>query len=461
MPVDVLATFPPVVDLNQARDGVINFLKINVPGDPLPVQSTQLRNVILQTPIAPFPTQNPAPDFGVVLSPVGPEPSAPPQPQQQPAVVGNGFAGALRRAVRSNREAMFAQALRGPSRILMRGASRATTFLRRLSYIEADDLAFAEELVTYTSARLNELRSSKEEGARMEARGVVSSSLDTLMMMTKRYFAQHLRFVTQEFRQFLRFRTRFPRGDAIASMNPGVVPVEALREFDARVTELRDAGSEHLARVKDVLEQRFGPAVYMDFFDFVPDAQEVGDRRIEIYESMDRATDKIYLLYENSVSIMDVIMDTQFFAMYVLKALRIACVYASLILVQRLFEEMYIKTVYTDGKPPPSLARMIFLFVGVELVFNVFILVALGFLIVLAINIPGFVVDTVLVGKYVVDYALTTIIIVALGLVVARVVQRKKYFKYKLEGLRAVRAFRDMMFAIAAVVILFPMFMLF
>ena len=73
----------------------------------------------------------------------------------------------------------------------------------------------------------------------------------------------------------------------------------------------------------------------------------------------------------------------------------------------------------------------------------------------------SFVIDKYLFNKYLIDYILSLFILCLIGVVVSMVIMQKKYFKYKYEGLRAVRAFELMMFYICIIVYTFPYFWLF
>jgi hypothetical protein len=53
------------------------------------------------------------------------------------------------------------------------------------------------------------------------------------------------------------------------------------------------------------------------------------------------------------------------------------------------------------------------------------------------------------------------VFLLAIAYFLAGVVQSKKYFKYKYEGLRAVRAYQDMVYSVAIPVFLFPYFFIF
>jgi hypothetical protein len=62
--------------------------------------------------------------------------------------------------------------------------------------------------------------------------------------------------------------------------------------------------------------------------------------------------------------------------------------------------------------------------------------------------------------KYGFDYATTLIVIFTLGALIGNVIKQKKYFRYKTEGERGIRAFEDIMKMTASIVTLVPMFLI-
>lgn len=183
------------------------------------------------------------------------------------------------------------------------------------------------------------------------------------------------------------------------------------------------------------------------------------------YEDIDKVIlqrkNKLKSLYIINYNIMDLIMDSQFFALYLIKGIRILFTYIALFLSTRVFSPIYESVVYDQKKPPPGLWKYMFIFLGLDLAFNIFLVVVL-FLLQFLFKTPdnNFIIDKYLFYKYLTDYAISVITLFVIGVLIANVIVEKKYFKYKYEGLRAIRAFENIMFYTAIVVYMFPYFMI-
>jgi hypothetical protein len=72
----------------------------------------------------------------------------------------------------------------------------------------------------------------------------------------------------------------------------------------------------------------------------------------------------------------------------------------------------------------------------------------------------SFPVDGSLVSAWALDWAAATAAVAVLALLLGSVVQSKKYFRYKYEGERGIRALRDMIFYVYCVTVPVPFFRL-
>lgn len=170
---------------------------------------------------------------------------------------------------------------------------------------------------------------------------------------------------------------------------------------------------------------------------------------------------KIKSLYRLNYNLMEIIFDSQFFLLYVIKGLRILFSYIALFLATRVFSPMYESAVYDSKQNPPSLWKYMLIYVGFDLSFNAFLIVLLYILkLLFKTDDNSFIVDKYLFSKYMVDYVVSVSVIVLIGVLMSRVITNKKFFKYKYEGVRAIRAFENMMFNSAIVLHLFPFFLM-
>ena len=73
----------------------------------------------------------------------------------------------------------------------------------------------------------------------------------------------------------------------------------------------------------------------------------------------------------------------------------------------------------------------------------------------------NFIVNPTMIMKFFADYCVTTLLIVTFGMIIASFMMLKKYFRYKTDGLRAIRSLQDVMFYVSIVVLIVPFFMMF
>jgi hypothetical protein len=185
----------------------------------------------------------------------------------------------------------------------------------------------------------------------------------------------------------------------------------------------------------------------------------VADRSVK---HMNSYKGKLKSYYRLNYSMADVLFDTQFIILYVIKAIRIGFTYLALFLATKIFAPMYEETVYDKKTNPPSLMKYLLLFIAFDVSFNVFLIVVLFLLkFLFKTDDNAFVIDRYLFYKYLIDYAVSLTLLFALASLISIVITNKKYFKYKYEGLRAIRAFQEMIFYMSIIVYIFPYFWVF
>lgn len=144
-------------------------------------------------------------------------------------------------------------------------------------------------------------------------------------------------------------------------------------------------------------------------------------------------------------------------SLYIIKAVRLLLIWTAVTVAARLFETDYVEKVYGRGEKPPSLHNMV-LIVGIALlVFNV--LLAAGMILVTK-DFQG--VDSFFSRKYIqkvaIDSLIHTGIVLFLGFIVAGLIQNKKYFGYRTEGVRAIRSAKEVILAVSIPFLLVPYF---
>ena len=176
-------------------------------------------------------------------------------------------------------------------------------------------------------------------------------------------------------------------------------------------------------------------------------------------------------------------------SVYCFKLLEYASIWAAAVFTEKLFSNTYMKQVYTNNKPPPNLFKMLGLFVGLNLLFTAIMLLFILLLYLLlggtketssgvaATGVPapgGFLAKVKEFFKdgtedhfssnsylflFVIDYLSFTLVHTILLAIVVWYMQKKKYFRYQTEGLRAIRAFKDLILSFSNVLLPIPYFL--
>jgi hypothetical protein len=158
-------------------------------------------------------------------------------------------------------------------------------------------------------------------------------------------------------------------------------------------------------------------------------------------------------------SLTDVLTYSPFIIVYAVKAVRIFFLWSSLTFARALFQARYNDAVYLQNTSPPHPAWFVFLFLGFDLTLNVSLMAfmkMLSFLLKTATN--SFPIDGYAMRAIVLDYIMSTTLIAVLAFILAVVVRRKKYFRYRFEGERGIRALSDMILWTSSIILVIPYF---
>ena len=180
------------------------------------------------------------------------------------------------------------------------------------------------------------------------------------------------------------------------------------------------------------------------------------------YEQIRTHQDKINSFYELRYSLLEMTLDTQFYIIYVIKVIRMFFAYIALFLATRMFVPIYEETVYDSKKDPPPLWKYMLIFMGFDISLNIFLIVLLYLVKYLFKSEDNtFIIDGGMIMNQIYDYGISLAVTMAIGVLIGRVIVKKKYFKYKYEGMRAIRAFEKMIFYVALVNNVVPYFLMF
>ena len=154
----------------------------------------------------------------------------------------------------------------------------------------------------------------------------------------------------------------------------------------------------------------------------------------------------------------EIVMSQIFIMAYGMKGLRFAIAWYALRVAGKYFQKMYDARVYAYEQDPPSVWKFIGIFVLVDIVMNSVIFGVLQVANMLLSDTSSPLVDPIIMKALVVDYVLVTGVVLALAGVIGNIVKNKKYFRYKYEGDRGIRAMQTMIMNVYGVIILVPFF---
>jgi hypothetical protein len=188
--------------------------------------------------------------------------------------------------------------------------------------------------------------------------------------------------------------------------------------------------------------------------------KDLESRRGKVNNMQIEMVNKINTLYNNT-SAMAVILDNQFTYMYILKVITYGLMYLGLFFAEKIFSDMYTKTVYVRNQEPPNILTFYGIFLGFAIAMMFFVIVVL-YIISQFFNNPldsYLAINNELIIKYIIDMCVFHVLTGTILCVIGALMQRKKYFKYKTEGPRAIRAYSESISIITAITIMVPYFL--
>lgn len=145
---------------------------------------------------------------------------------------------------------------------------------------------------------------------------------------------------------------------------------------------------------------------------------------------------------------------------YILKFMRLFVVAGALFLASKTFQTRYVTAVFVNNEPPPGLMGFVVTFVVIEAIFMSLILFIVMLLAkTLDINEMFPITDEVF-SLFLFDSIVSSILTAVLGLMISMVVMKKKYFRYRTDGMRAIRSLQEMMLNVAIVTSLLPYYII-
>jgi len=220
-------------------------------------------------------------------------------------------------------------------------------------------------------------------------------------------------------------------------------------------------------KTSDVIEKMFTDIIDPFYAAYQVELRKMDDNSSESQSLLDDINTKLrtqrkdlYNMYHDQLSPSKIMSSSTTAIMYLLKFIRLFVILGALYLASKTFQAKYVSKVFVDNDNPPPLYGFILIYLIIETIFMAFIILIVYLLKnVLSIN-NVFPITDVVFKNFLIDYGISTAIIAVLGLLLSHIVMKKKYFRYRTDGLRAIRSLQDMMFYISSVVLIFPYYIL-
>ena len=136
-------------------------------------------------------------------------------------------------------------------------------------------------------------------------------------------------------------------------------------------------------------------------------------------------------------------------------SIRIVILYISTYISSNIMNQIYSERVLINGSEPQPLYYQILIFLGIDLMLNAFLYAFIFGLSKSGVGNGNFIIDS-----YRFQYTISLFIISVLSYLVSTIMYNKKYFLYKDDGLRAIRALQLIMFRCGTFLTLLPIFIL-
>jgi hypothetical protein len=166
---------------------------------------------------------------------------------------------------------------------------------------------------------------------------------------------------------------------------------------------------------------------------------------------------------EEPTSVQDrVAADGTFRLMYTLKLLRGLVLGAALVVAQRAYGQLHARVVVGENQAtPPRLESILFTALAMDAFAQMLVL-----LVLVLVSFAGkrgdnaFLIDDSFIQLFLTEYFTTTVSIIVLGVVYARVAQKKRYFALHTDGVSGSMAYRDILLGTSLVVNAIPFYLL-
>ena len=183
--------------------------------------------------------------------------------------------------------------------------------------------------------------------------------------------------------------------------------------------------------------------------------QKIGDMMDSLAAWVVQQNSRINRLYATGKeSLIESLLQPEVLTIYGLKVVRLVVVWMATTVASRAFQAIYRQRVYAEDAQPPHPAAMVAMAIGLDAVAHIII----GTVLMAARTVWH--IETSVLQMWALDWALVSVLVVSLSLILSHVVYSKKYFRYKYEGERGIRALQELMLRIYLVAVPIPFFRL-
>lgn len=149
------------------------------------------------------------------------------------------------------------------------------------------------------------------------------------------------------------------------------------------------------------------------------------------------------------------------FILQIIKVFRLFVQIGAGFVAQKVFNESYMRKVFAEGRDPPPLTSMLFLMLSIDATAHlmlVILLVLSSFAFKTESN--TYLVDDIFLSEVLAEFAMSSMVLIILGMIVADTLRRKRYFQYADQGQVVSAAYRTALLYICVINFVVPFSML-
>lgn len=246
-----------------------------------------------------------------------------------------------------------------------------------------------------------------------------------------------------------------------------------------RDTQATAANVQRMATLLDASVVAIGPFVVTVLLPFLAPVLVQWNTRIEIYmkplsgehEDQRRLEQALGLVRDSEIERKELKRDihavgttlssSNVLVLQALKVVRLFMQIGAAFVSQKVFNESYMRKVFAEGRDPPPLTSMLFLMLSIDATAHlmvVLVLVLTNF--VFKTDTNTFLIDELFLADVLTEFAVSSLVLILLGVMLADTMRRKRYFQYPDQGQVVSKAYRSALIYICVVNFVVPFSML-